>query len=150
MSTTAQTVKESIESTIAGITPTLNGSVKFHLRSDDAQVPEDDSGAPSAERGFDVWHAGGETGEYHHPEEYEVTETYLVQVVYPFERDYRAQDNQIRKDVRDIKSALDNQANWGTDVLHQFVKAWSRPERIEDPGVWLQAIQVEVRFLEAA
>lgn len=149
MSATITTVLAALETTIKGVTPTLESTLPFWLRSDDRELLGDESHPPDSERGFEVWPRGARVGESHGFGEYEVVQDFLVVVGYPLAADYREQALRLQQDVRDLKNALDLPSNWATDVLHQWVSEWAAPELDQDKGRWLSSLIVTVRYLEA-
>jgi len=151
VATTAEAVRNQLETTIKAITPTKHAAMKFALADRDDSVV--DTAQPSgSERRFFVRLGGGQETPPHHPAESATVETFIVGVLYPWDWDQRAQDVLMRSDVHDLKVALNNPSNFASNVIHQWVERWSRPVLLgttTDPEGWQQEVQVVVQYWEA-
>lgn len=148
MAATATTIRNRIETTIKAITPTANATQKFHVLSDDPESLEDEAVWSGNERAFEVWFDEGSEGALHHSAEYENAQWFDLGVAYPLQSDHRALDARVASDRHDIKAALDNPSNWGSDVSHQALLKWDAPERGD--RVWILRLKLLVTFIESS
>ena len=148
MAVTATTVRNQIETTIKAITPTVQAAQKYVLFSDNQGDIEDDAAWSGSMRAFEVWIAEGAEGDYHHPAEFKNAQWFDIGVAYPAQEDLRALDAILASDRHDLKAALDNQTNWGTDVFHQALMKWDEP--IREKESWVLRVRLLVEFAESS
>ncbi len=147
MSITAITMRAAIEAAIITITPTRFPLLKYWNAGSDS-VPVEEQAATQLRR-FDTSFGGGELGDIHVAGEDESVELIIIAVQYPGSSNLGIDENTVRQDVADIKSALNNPTSWASDVTHQIVIAWPAPVWDSAKQVWLQTIVARVRFMEA-
>jgi len=144
MATSASTIKTAIETILGGIAtepkfrPAYEGESLIDLSS-----------LSGNERAFHVWDESWEVGEATTPAESEIREEFLIVILYPGIANWINLDSQIRDDAQKIRAAMDNQANWPSDVVHMQVARGEKPDKNKERDRALLGLIVEVRFIES-
>lgn len=151
MAVTREQIRSRIIAAVKAITPTRPGE-KFRFVGDDDMAVEDQVAAGNQERSFEVFLFGtGQKGNIQLPGASEFIQTFLVKVVYPAKFSITEMEAMASDDQEDIMRALDDSANWGTDVYYQASHELPEAARIAlqggDLDRYVLGVPVVVDFL---
>lgn len=149
--TTLPLITDSLQATIAAVTPTWKGDVDKFVLVDDMNSArlEEFGGASGLERVFQVGTGDGHEGSIQHPGAGEWVQQFIVEIYYPRVANMATLRRQIMQDFMDVKKALDDPANWiATTVFHQHVPD-EQPEIIVARKAYIRQINVVVQAMLA-
>ena len=150
MAVTLPTLHDRIETTVAAVTPSRVSDVGKFIVTDDlnfARLSEMPA-ASGLERAFQVMDGEGREGNIQHPGVGEWVQEFVVEIYYPKMADLGSLRRIIMSDFHDVKKALDDPANWGDDVMHQWVPE-GQPGLLVGRKAYVRQIAVHVQALIA-
>ena len=150
MAVTLPTLMTRLQDTVTAVTPTLYaGESTFRLVDDMPVFLNEMAMSSGMERVFQVWMGeSGREGHIQYPGVGEWVQEFEIWIAYPWAADLATLHRRIMQDFHDVKKALDDPANWGDDVMHQYVPEWTGPTRFAKKA-FIRPITVVIQALLA-